>query len=53
MINNDSTQPHAQPLQSPIAADSRVHTNSRPRNVQHLFANLALLHYHIIRKVSS
>ena len=52
MINNDSTQPHAQPLQSLIAADSRVHTNSRPRNVEHLFANLALLHYHI-RKVSS
>ena len=36
MINNDSTQPHAQPLQSLIAADSRVHTNSRPRNVEHL-----------------
>ena len=34
MINNDSTQPHAQPLQSLIAADSRVHTNSRPRNVE-------------------
>ena len=52
MINNDSTQPHTQLLQSLIAADSRVHTNSRPRNVEYLFANLALLHYHI-RKVSS
>ena len=49
MINNDSTQPHAQPLQSLIAAQSRVHTCG---NVEYLLANLALLHYHM-RKVSS
>ena len=46
MINNDSTQPHAQPLQSLTAADNSVHTCGHHTNSRFLMLSICLLTWH-------